>query len=229
MTTSVNTTVSLDNLLAKSTVPVIRTGETLAISQTITMGSALGKKLVAAGAVANGGAGGGGANTGDGTCTAFALTNSGVIPKIGTYALKFTAAVTHGGEYIVKDPFGMTVAYGAMTAGAGAATIIEVEGFVFTLTDGSTDFAVGDGFTLTIAAGTGQVVKLDKSLTDGSQFIYGIALEAVTTGSGATGSVPVGITGVYNSDVVNFVSGTTVADVVEDARKKGIFFVDATF
>lgn len=229
MTTSVNTTVSLDNLLAKSTVPVIRTGETLAISQTITVGSAVGKKLVAAGAVAAGGAGGGGSNTGDGTCTEFALTNSGVIPKIGTYALKFTKVVTHGGDFVVRDPFGMTVANGSMTAGAGANTVFEVDGFSFKLTDGATDFIVGDGFTMVIAAGTGQVVKLDKSLTDGSQFIYGIALEALTTGSGATGSLPVALTGKFNSDTVNFVSGTTVADVVEDARKKGIFFVDATF
>ena len=228
MTTSVNTTVSLDNLLAKSTVPVIRTGETLAISQTITVGSALGKKLVAAGAVAAGGAGSQGANTGTGTCTAFALVNSAKVPMVGTYALKFTTAVSHGGDFVLKDPNGMFVGYGSMTAATGGATVFEFEGFTFTLTDNG-DFIVGDGFTLTIAAGSGQVVKLDKTLTDGSQFIYGIALEAVTTGSGATGSVPVGLTGVYNSDVVNFVSGTTVADVAADARLKGIFFVDATF
>lgn len=232
MTTSVNTTVSLDNLLAQSTVPVVRTGETLAISQTITVGSALGKKLVSAGAVAAGGAGGGGANTGTGTCTAFALVNSGVVPKIGTYALKFVSVATHGGMFELKDPFGMVVGSGTMIAGAGGVTVFEMDGFTFTLTDGTSgagDFVVGDGFTLAIAAGSGQVVKLDKSLTDGSQFIYGVALEAITTGSGATGSLAVGLTGVYNSDVVNFVSGTTVADVVADARLKGIFFVNATF
>jgi hypothetical protein len=116
-----------------------------------------------------------------------------------------------------------------MAAGAGAATVVKVAGLQFTLTDGSEDFDIGDGFAITVAAGTGQVVKLDKTLLDGSQSIYGIALEAVTTGSGATGSVPVGLTGVYNSDVVNFVSGTAIADVVADARLKGIFFVDATF
>lgn len=209
--------------------PVITEAATVAISQTLARGAAVGKKLVAAGAVANGGAGGSNANTGDGTCTELALVNSRVVPMVGAYTLKFTKVVTHGGDFVVKDPNGMTVANGSMTAGAGANTVFEVDGFSFKLTDGATDFIVGDGFILNIAAGTGQVVALDKSLTDGSQFIYGIMLDAVTTGSGATAVGTVAKTGSFNTDLVTFVSGTTAADVAADARTKGIFFVDGAF
>lgn len=49
----------------------------------------------------------------------------------------------------------------------------------FTLNDGATDFAVGDKFTVTVAAGSGKVVEIDFTAVDGSQNAYGFLIAAV--------------------------------------------------
>lgn len=225
MSNTETSSTTMDNLFGGVEYPVITEAVTVATSQTLARGAAVGKKLYGALTAAAG------TNTGNGTCTALATVGGTGAPKpiIGAYVLTCIAAVTHGGVWKLVDPNGSLVSgYLAMTASTGAATVFEVGGITFTLTDGSTDFAAGDVFTLTLAAGTGQVVILNKANVDGSQDIYGIMLEAVTT-SGSTATGVVAKTGYFNSDALSFYSGTTAADVAADARTKGIFFVDGVF
>jgi hypothetical protein len=187
----------------------------IAESQTLTRGAAIGKALFGAVSVVAG------ANTGDGTCTAAATVVGTVQPIVGDYVVKCTAAVTNGGVFQVADPNGGIVAAGlSMTVGAGAATVIETAGLTFTLTDGTTDFVIGDLFTLTVAAGSGQGYLLDKTAVDGSAVLYGILTNDVTTAAAETQSAPVDKTGRFNTSVVTFADGTAYTDVEEDARTK---------
>lgn len=92
-------------------------------------------------------------NTGDGTCTAAAVIAGEIVPKVGAYVLTCIEAVANGGVFKLEDPDGNIVAaYLYMVAGAGQDTTFKAGGMTFTLTDGATDFAVGDFFTLTVAA-----------------------------------------------------------------------------
>jgi hypothetical protein len=229
MSASISTAVTVSNLIARADVPMIKKGKTVDASQTIAVGTALGKKTLGAITVAAAGAGLAGANTGDGTCTEVALIG-GIIPVVGAYTIKCIEEVAHGGVWAMYDPKGNQIAANLrMTAGAGAATTLKAGGFSFKLTDGAEDFDAADGFSFTIAAGSGRVVVLDKTAVDGSQVIDSIALEAVTVGSGATAVIPTLEAGVVNSDVVAAASGTVLADYEADARAKGIFFINKDF
>lgn len=161
---------------------------------------------------------------------AFTITDGSADFAVGdTFAITVTATESGGGTFKLVDPAGSLVATGLkMTGGAGVATDFEVGGMTFRITDGATDFAVGDYFTLAFAAGNGRAVKLDKTALDGSQLIYGICLEDVTT-VGSTDVATVAITGKFNTDTVNFASGTAYTDVQADARLKGILFADGSY
>lgn len=94
-----------------------------------------------------------GANTGDGTVTLATVAAGQVVPIVGAYDLTVTTAVANGGILKLEDPNGALVASDLiMTVGAGASTVFEAAGLEFTVTDGATDFIVGDTFTLTVAA-----------------------------------------------------------------------------
>lgn len=216
---SVTDSVAVDHLYVGEQ-PVKRSkGITIAESQTLTRGAAIGK--IKFGAVTADGTG----NTGNGTCTALAILPGSVEPKVGEYNLECTVAASEGGTFKLEDPDGKLVtAQLVMTAGAGAATIFEAGGLTFTLTDGGTDFIVGDKFAVTVAAGSGQGKLLDKDAVDGSSEIEGILTEDVTTGAAETQSAPIDLVGKFNTNVVTFASGTAYTDIEEDARLKGIYF-----
>lgn len=91
-----------------------------------------------------------GTNVGNGTIGTLSISGT---PRPGAYKLTVTQAVANGGVFKLADPDGAVIATNlTMTPGAGGATIITTAGMTFTLTDGSTDFAVGDSFTVTVAA-----------------------------------------------------------------------------
>ena len=106
-----------------------------AISETWTL------KCIAAGtaagaAVAN--------NTGNGTITAAPTVGAGA--KVGVYRLTCVETGANVGGFIVEDPDGINL---------GIATVAAEYiggGLTFTIADGSTDFAAGDAFTVTVAA-----------------------------------------------------------------------------
>jgi len=111
-----------------------------------------------------------GSNTGNGTATLAAVVTGPVVPLVGAYNLECVTAVTHGGVFKLVDPNGAIVANSlAMTASTGAATVLTAAGMTVTLTDGSTDFAVGDEFSLTVASGSGKSVPFEKDGVGGAQ------------------------------------------------------------
>lgn len=89
-------------------------------------------------------------NIGDGTLTAVSVSGT---PTAGTYTLTCVQPVAEGGVFSLTDPQGGVVPGSiTMTPGSGAASPFTVGGLAFTLTDGASDFAVGDGFTIKVPA-----------------------------------------------------------------------------
>ena len=110
--------------------------------------------------------------TGNGTLTLY-RTMEGVQP--GTYSLACTAAAANAGTFSVTAPDGTALA--AATVG----TRYTNAGLDFKLNDGSTDFIVGDTFT--IAVTRGKVKGWDPSNTDGSGTVAGILWDAADASS----------------------------------------------
>lgn len=201
-----------DNLVLDG-YPLKRGARTLSTGN-LARGSVLGKILYTGSVTAAADAG----NTGDGTCTVLSmLPGAGKIPS-GAYNLECTAAVTNGGTFKLEDPTGQIVSANlTMTVGAGAATIFEAGGIKFTLTDGATDFIVGDLFVVNVVAGSGSVTLLDKTAVDGSQYFDSILLDA-TDASSATKKCPVAEAGEFDTRGLVFASGTVYGDVTEQMR-----------
>lgn len=103
-----------------------------------------------------------GGNTGDGTLTLDATTPILGYAIPGIYIVRCIAAATNGGTFRVTDPKGKVL--GDVAVGATFANQIK-----FLIADGETDFAVGDGFDVTIAAGSGKYKPYDKDNVDGSE------------------------------------------------------------
>ena len=122
--------------------------------------------------------------TGNGTCTAASVVTGPVVPLVGSYKLECIEAITNGGVFKLEDPNGMIVAaYLALTVGAGGTTVFEVAGMIFTITDGSTDFAVGDTFALPIVA-DGDLVAFASAGVGGAQEPLKILIdEIIVTGA----------------------------------------------
>lgn len=91
-----------------------------------------------------------GTNTGNGTVTVLSVTGT---PLAGAYTLKLNTVVANGGVFTLTDPNGVVLSTTiTMTPGSGGATVINVGGIQYTITDGSTDFALNDSFTITVPA-----------------------------------------------------------------------------
>ncbi len=98
-------------------------------------------------------------NTGNGTMGAVTV---GAGAKPGVYKVVVIEPGTNAGKFSVEDPDGVTVGVGTVAAAFSGG------GLGFTLADGSTDFAAGDAFEITVAAGSGKYVAYDADNTDGS-------------------------------------------------------------
>lgn len=108
-------------------------------------------------------------NTGNGTMGAVTLAAGA---KPGAYKLVVVEPGSNVGTFVVEDPDGIIIGRGVV------ATAFSAGGFSFTLADGATDFVAGDGFTITVAAGSGKWVKYNQDATNGSQIAAGIAIDA---------------------------------------------------
>jgi hypothetical protein len=111
----------------------------------------------------------GAANTGDGAMGAITLAAES---KPGDYTVTFVDPETNAGVFIVSDPDGIEV-------GTGDVAVAFVGPINFTLADGATDFAAGDYFTITVAAGSRKVVEYDPAGTDGREVATGMLFDAV--------------------------------------------------
>lgn len=152
-----------------------RTNGVVAASQTILAGSLLGRITMGA-ATASGITG-----TGNGVISGVARTTRS---KVGVYTIRCVFAITNGGRFEVIDPDGIALTQALVgTAYNGA--------IAFSVADGAADFVVGDSFTITVAAGSGQYALYNPAGTDGTQFFAGIAYDPVTTGVGVTAALAV--------------------------------------
>lgn len=115
-------------------------------------------------------------NTGNGTCTA---VTGGKYTKVGVYTITCIQAVANGGVFAVTGVDGETIGTVAIDPGAGATGAFTSDQINFTLTDAGTDFAYGDLFTVTVAAGGGQVRAINFTGVDGTAIAYGILYDAV--------------------------------------------------
>lgn len=160
-----------------------------------------------------------GANTGDGTTTLATVAAGQVVPIVGAYVLTVTTAVVNGGILQLKDPNGAIVASDlVMTVGALAATVFEAAGLQFTVTDGATDFIVGDSFTLTVAA-DGKVVVYDRVGAGGAQIPFMVLHdEEVFTGVGTVPFRPIISGRVRRGDLVVHGAGA-ITDAEADAMR----------
>lgn len=110
-----------------------------------------------------------GANTGTGTLVLDSTAPLQAKAKVGTYTVRVDAV----GQFIVLDPNGVSVGV-AEYASAGAVTFNDQVKFLFT--DTSTHFVVGDGFDITVPAGSGTYVQVAPAAFDGSQNAAAIAM-----------------------------------------------------
>lgn len=155
-----------------------RSRETVTVlsGQNLKAGAVVGKVALGAGsAVADAG------NTGDGTMGAITVGAGG---KVGVYRLTVLDPATNAGAFQVEDPDGINVGTGDIAAAFTGG------GLSFTLADGATDFAAGDGFNITVAAGTDKVKEWNPANTDGSDVVTGVLHDNVdATAADASGVI----------------------------------------
>lgn len=127
--------------------------------------------------------------TGNGTAS---LVFAGPEVEVGNYVLTCTAAATHGGVFSLTTPSGKTLPSFTMTPGSGGTTAYTSRHINFSITDGGTDFIVGDAFTFvvsttvpTVIGGTGTGVLSALSLgPDAKPGRYQIVNNVVNAGGG---------------------------------------------
>ncbi len=152
---------ALEFLLSEASGTRSRENVTLAASQgDLPAGTVLGTITKAGTASAQAFSG----NTGTGTVGT--ITGSAGA-KPGAYKLVIIEPATDAGKFSVEDPDGIIIGTGAVAAAFSAG------GLAFTVSDG-TDFVAGDGFTITVAAGSGYYVIYDEDEDNGAEEAVGI-------------------------------------------------------
>jgi hypothetical protein len=170
----------------------------------LTTGAVLGKITV--GAASSAAKAGG--NTGGGSLTLDVGTPVLKGAKAGAYQVRCIGLAANGGMFSVTDPDGVLI--GTYTIG-GAAFAKHVK---FAMADVGTDFAVGDGFDITVAAGSGKVALYDPTAVNGCATPFGILLDARDASSADAPAVVV--TGEAEIVALNLTWGAAV----DDADKK---------
>lgn len=161
-TLSVGQTISGSGVTAGTRIVALGTGSggigtyTVSASQTVASTS-----INAVGAVAAAFAG----NTGNGAMGAITLSAGA---RSGVYRLTVIEPATNLGAFVVEGPDGIEIGRGTV------GTAFSAGGLAFTLADGATDFAAGDGFTITVGANSGDWVPYNAAAADGSQIAAGV-------------------------------------------------------
>jgi hypothetical protein len=186
---------------------------TLVSGENRVRGSVLGK--VASGAASSAAKSGG--NTGNGTLTMDVTTPVRAGAKAGIYAVRFIAAAANNGTFRVTDPDGFVLGDVVMAGGAGAFD----NDLKFAVADGGTDFIVGDGFDITVAAGSGKFKLSAAAAVDGSA-IPGAILAEDCDASGGDKTTIAYFGGVFDENALTYGAGHTKVTVREALRDVGI-------
>lgn len=171
-----------------------------------------------------------GGNTGNGLVTATTVIGGEIVPKIGVYNLEVTEAVTNGGVFKLEDPDGNKVA-GNLIMTVSGSKVFTAAGMTFTIADGSTDFAAGDKFTLTVAI-DGKTVPFAIAGVGGAQNPLMVAnFDIVATGAGNIATRLIVGGHVRKSGLIIDADGTGVNITqahLDALRHVGILSVDVT-
>lgn len=159
-------------LLSEGPGAISRDRGTIAANLTLDAGTVLGKRTKGTSATVTADSG----NTGDGSITNISLGNKS---KYGVYVLTIIEPAADSGQFQVEDPDGRNIGTG--TVGSQ----FQKEGLTLTVTDGSTDFASGDRFEISVAEGSGEYAEYDPAAADGTERAAALLYEPVDTSDGA--------------------------------------------
>lgn len=149
--------------------------------------------------------------TGNGTISALSL---GPDAKPGNYRVEISAAVTNGGQFKVLGPDGAVVDEGFIVAGAGGTFVASGRRALnFTITDGSTDFALGDAFNVTVynELNGGKAVAWDPTVFDGRDDAAGVLYGAVDASAGDKSGVIIARNAVVMKSALQWGASITAA------------------
>lgn len=218
--TAFQSTYNPDQLIAGNLKLVTEGAATLTGAAALTRGTVLGRTNTgsATSAAKSGG------NTGNGTCVPDATNPILSGCKEGIYKLVCTVAGTNSATFRLYAPDGSDVKdYSFNGAGASFTTDDQIKTVV---TDGATDFVVGDEFDITASLSGGKYKKAVKSNTDGSQFPVAILVDDADA---TAGDVNCGIylTGEFNVNKMTYDTSYSVEDLKQEFRRIGIFIKSA--
>lgn len=186
MTDSVNTQTQSTTQLFAGDFPRVTKAITILTGFVLAVGTLLGKILLGA-ATAAAKTGG---NTGNGTLTLDSTTPILAGAKAGVYKVRvIRAAIAAIGETSpamkaiaeLKDPDGKVLEVFDVPTTPGVTISNQVK---FIMVEGSSAFALGDGFDITIAAGSGKYKAYDADNLDGSQYPELVLAEDVDSSDG---------------------------------------------
>jgi hypothetical protein len=171
-----------------------------------------------------------GGNTGNGTLTMDATTPILAKAKAGVYTVRVIRAAiaqvettpavpAQKGLAALTDPDGNVLQTFELSTTPGLTVANQLK---FVVVEGATAFVVGDGFNITVAAGSGSLKMVDKAAVDGSAVPYAILAED-TNATSADKVCPFFLTGEFNANKLVVASGTTVAELTDALRALGIF------
>ena len=162
--------------------------------------------------------------TGDGTMTEIEGRRA---LKVGDYVVTCTVAgTTHGGTFGVVDPDGNTLGTLVLPDTAGGNAVFTHDQITFKITDGSTNFIVGDSFTITVSIHPRQVKLVSKAATDGSSVPYAVLSEDVDATSAAKPAIAY-LEGQFDERQLVLATGTDIEDVRDAMRGLGMIAVSS--
>ncbi len=164
MTTLTETKPDLGFVLTEANGRLSRDNGVIITGQNLGAATVLGRILTGAATAAIKGGG----NTGNGVFTIDPTTPTLAGAKVGVYTARCIIAAANGGTFQVEDPDGNVI--GQYVVGAAAFS----DEIKFTIADGAADFIVGDGFDITVPAGSGKYTILAPAANDGSQIAAAI-------------------------------------------------------
>lgn len=156
-----------------------------------------------------------GGNTG---ATTIGSITKGANVKPGVYRATCISVAANSGRFEVVDPDGNVI--GVAVVGT-AFTHPQIN---FTLTDAGTDSALGDAYTVTVAAGSDKMRLVDSANVDGSAVPYCILAEDIVLAS-MTDYIGAAIykTGCFDSSAMTVGGSDTVAQYKDALERRQIF------
>jgi len=140
-----------------------------------------------------------GTNTGNGVMGAVTL---GVAALPGNYVLTCKTKVSNAGVFTVVDPRGLPLP-DLTVAVAYAGDHINC-----TLADGSTDFEVGDKFTIAVSVSS-EIGEFNPAASDGLQFAAGVLVEAADASAATKQTVIIAREAIVSRPALVWKSGAT--------------------